>query len=1325
MAVGGAISWVSSGGGDWGTGSSWSSGAVPDPSTDALDALPGVVTISSPSTAHSLTINNTSGTIEVLFSALALSGLLNVQAGAFVLDGTLTGGTIAAAGGSFLLGGFSSTVSGITYEGTLTLGLFQYLTIDGITLLGAGGIGAGTLAVTEGQAIFGVTQTLAAGTITLGNQGLTPAFPPVLSVSQGATLTLGAQALVQTTGNSEVVSGTIVNTGTIAALVNGDTLSISGTLLNQGLIAIGQGDDVVISPGTTLSNTGTVVISGGGTLDLWGGLVNSGSISAAGGTIMADGAVTLAELLALKADGGALVLAGTLDNSGAVIQVGSSAALGMLVLTGTIRNGTIRDQGGGLVLNGGTLDGVTYQGTLGVGTNPFHANAIIDGLTLGNGGTLIITSGLLFGNTETVVAGVIDLGNPAGPASFGASAGAAVTFGAGVDIEQTGTTIGIGGSYSAGFFSSLQAGQVFKSLGTIDAGFAGGTMVLGYAAELINAGLMEVQNGATLLAQGTLLNAGTLLLGSGGTLAVTSSSSWSNTGTVRGTSGTVVLTGPVTNAELASFAGSGAMLVQEGLLDNSAGTLAIGNGSTLGVLALGPGGTIRGGVVRDGGGGLVGAAGTLDGVTYQGTLGLIHPNDLLTVTDGITMTGASGPGSAIALTGNGAALVFANGQTLTATIAIGAASAEADLETGGPGVLTLGPSTVITQVGWVAGMVASGGTIANQGTIQATLPGGHFNLAATGGMLLNSGTIDAASMDVATIGSLTNAGQVTVTTGAVLTIGQYSAAAGAALTESGATLDLNGTLSLAALATLNRSGGIVAIGGTLDLGGGTLAVGSAAALNQLRDLGVVQNGTIADSGGGMVYYGGVGALQNVTYRGLVNLTPALSNVAVQNLTVTAASGTGPGTVNLLGAGSTLTFLGSQIFGNATINFGSNAQADVIAIRDPTGTGAVLTLGSTANLQHRGTLAQIVIDRGLGDGLINRGMIAANNSGGQLVILGGTFTNAGQVVVANGDTLALQADQVSNLIGNTLSGGYWEVDSNSTLNLGMDDPIVTLNAPMVLNGAGAQVIYYDTTRFQNTSLDQTLQYVGAGGVLVVENGRTFGAAGLLHDISTINLSAGTLSASTLVIDAGGLLAGSGAVTASNIYDSGHVLAQNGELVVNGPLLIGAPAGNALIAAGATLAVNGVSNVPIQFLANTGTLVLGQSMLTYGAIIGLTGSDAIDLINVGTAGVSLNYTAGSGNGVLTVKSGASTIANLHFNGNYVLGNFSVASDGHGGTLILDPPVPAASPDWQVTLADFGAPPATAEPDSAAAGGTIAGNGAIVMLPEAPQASVLAHQ
>ncbi len=67
--------------------------------------------------------------------------------------------------------------------------------------------------------------------------------------------------------------------------------------------------------------------------------------------------------------------------------------------------------------------------------------------------------------------------------------------------------------------------------------------------------------------------------------------------------------------------------------------------------------------------------------------------------------------------------------------------------------------------------------------------------------------------------------------------------------------------------------------------------------------------------------------------------------------------------------------------------------------------------------------------------------------------------------------------------------------------------------------------------------------------------------------------------------------------------------------------------------------------------------------------LSGSDQIDLKGINFSSVHDSYS----NGILTVTDGTDTTT-LDFNGAYVLANFKFASDGSGGTIVYDPPVPA---------------------------------------------------
>lgn len=1334
------ISWTNAAGGSWSVGSNWSGGVVPTAADDVVIALPGTYAITTgfgSNPAHSVTLNDAGASLSIGFGTLALGGVLEIDAGAVSTNGgpssVIAGGTIYVQGGTFAPSG--ATLSGVTVEGYMPLG--QPSTgvtfTGGLTLEGVGGVGAGTIDVQSDQLNFSSSQIISGGTIILDN---TSTGLSGLNVFSPGTLTLAPSVTVISKPAGFYVGsivGSVINQGVISGALSLGYVGSASALLNQGTVAIGAGQVFSVQSTNTLNNTGLISIASGGTLSLLGAFSNTGSISAAGGTILAGGAVTQAELLALQPSGGDVILAGTLNNAGGTLQVGPATVLGTLLVTGGIKGGVIQDSGGGIVLNAGTLDGVTYQGTLDVTTSATatygnYLNEVVNGLTLtGTGGVgpglAVVTGDLVLGNTETINAGTIDLGSASGTASFAAASGVTGTLGSGVDVEQTGSAVAIGGygvaSFGVSYVSPLSG--TLLSQGTIDAGFASGTMTLVSGSTLVNQGLMEVRNGETLLAQGSVVNAGTLVIGAGSTLVA---SAFSNSGTIIGSGATVKLNGSMTPAELQAFAGSGAAITLAGTLNNAGGTLQVGPATALGDVTLGPGGAIVGGVVQDSGGGLIEAGGTLSGVTYQGPLNLTQPNAGLVIQNGITLMGAGGVGpGTINLTGNSSGLTFAGDSTLNATtINIGSSAGDSlsgySLSVLSPGSLTIGASSTVVHTGQSASLYE----INNAGTIQAAFAGGSFY---SNYGLTNTGTIAVSNRDAMTIFSLTNGGQVSVASGAVLNLNSLTPLAGGHVTETGATLNLGGALTLPALATISRSGGIVALSlGTLDLGGGTLNVGAGSPLGQLRmRVGTVSNGTIHDGGGGMVFYGGFGQLQNVTYQGLVNLTPAMSNLVVQGLTATNAAGTGPGAVNLLGASSTLTFQGTQTFNNATINLGSDNVTTTLHVNDMTGTGAVLTLGAGANLQQRGAMAQINIDRGLGDALINQGLIAANDAGGRLIVAGGTFTNAGKIVVANGGTFALEADQVGNLPGNVLNGGYWEVDGNSTLSLGFDDPILTMNATMVLNGPGSQIVYDDTTTFKTTSIEQSVHYIGAAGVLVVQNGQAFNDPGLFYDQGKVILSNGSLSGNPIAIGSTGLIYGTGTITANNIYDSGHVMAQGGTLVVNAPLKPGAPVGNALVNTGATLIAEQAVAVPVQFLATTGTLALAQANQMTGTIVGFTGSDAIDLLNVNPAAVTLSYAGNAGGGVLTVKSGAATAASLRFNGSYVLANFHAAADGHGGTLILDPPVGSSSADWRMTQADLQQPPRAPIGASVMNAGTVT-TGFGAPPPEGPPPALLAH-
>jgi len=96
--------------------------------------------------------------------------------------------------------------------------------------------------------------------------------------------------------------------------------------------------------------------------------------------------------------------------------------------------------------------------------------------------------------------------------------------------------------------------------------------------------------------------------------------------------------------------------------------------------------------------------------------------------------------------------------------------------------------------------------------------------------------------------------------------------------------------------------------------------------------------------------------------------------------------------------------------------------------------------------------------------------------------------------------------------------------------------------------------------------------------------------------------------------------------------------------------------------------------VTFTASTtGTLELANSQAYTGDVTGfsLTGATALDLNDIdfinGTTKATYSGTPTSG--TLTVTDGTHT-AHITLEGNYTSSTFTVASDGHGGTKVVDP-------------------------------------------------------
>jgi hypothetical protein len=117
------------------------------------------------------------------------------------------------------------------------------------------------------------------------------------------------------------------------------------------------------------------------------------------------------------------------------------------------------------------------------------------------------------------------------------------------------------------------------------------------------------------------------------------------------------------------------------------------------------------------------------------------------------------------------------------------------------------------------------------------------------------------------------------------------------------------------------------------------------------------------------------------------------------------------------------------------------------------------------------------------------------------------------------------------------------------------------------------------------------------------------------------------------------------------------------------------GNFTLAGDADAELFGASAANVTFASDsTGTLKLDAASLFSGTVAGLALGNYIDLSSLAYQGNSSpTYSStGANTGTLAVTQGANTI-NVALLGSYLANSFVASSDGHGGTLVTDPPPP----------------------------------------------------
>src|SRR5258708_4573334 len=137
------------------------------------------------------------------------------------------------------------------------------------------------------------------------------------------------------------------------------------------------------------------------------------------------------------------------------------------------------------------------------------------------------------------------------------------------------------------------------------------------------------------------------------------------------------------------------------------------------------------------------------------------------------------------------------------------------------------------------------------------------------------------------------------------------------------------------------------------------------------------------------------------------------------------------------------------------------------------------------------------------------------------------------------------------------------------------------------------------------------------------------------------------------------------------NAGTLEAAGGTLDILGAI----PGGSepATIDSGSTLELATPDAGSVTFATASGTLKLDNSQSFTGTVSGLALGNYIDLTDIAFVTNTLGYTRNTGNtgGTLSAADGGGHSASIALLGSYMASSFVASSDGHGGTLVTDPP------------------------------------------------------
>ncbi|HZR76821.1 hypothetical protein [Bradyrhizobium sp.] len=1225
--------------------------------------------------ADTLTIDET-----VTLNGASISGGTIDDTGAIVGHGAI--GSVITGSGTVESSGGTLTLSGVnTYTGETTIDSGSTLALSS-----TGSIADSSDVVDNGT--FDITATSGASIVTLSGNGTVDLGSKTLTLTNGSTTFSGAingtgGLTVDGTSTTETLGGTNIYSG-VTTIGSGETLALSstGSIADSSDVIDNGTFDISATPGASI-----VTLSGNGAVDLgnrtltltkgsttFGGIINgtggltvdgTGTTETLGGTNTYSGVTTIGsgETLALSSTGSIADSSDVVDNGTFDITATSGASIVTLSGNGTVDLGskTLTLTNGSTTFSGAidgtgglTVDGAGTTETLG-GTNTYSGVT-----TIGSGETLALSStGSIADSSDVVDNGTFDIsatdasivtlsGN--GTVKLGAhtltltngstSFSGAITGTGGLTVDGTGTeTLGGANTYSG--VTTIGSGETLalSSTGSISD-----------SSDVIDNGTFDISatSGASIV---TLSGNGTVDLGAA-TLTLTKAST-SFSGTIGGTgtgggltvaSGTQAF-GTVTLDDLTlsgSFSETGTVTIDD--------TVTL-NGATLS-------------------GGTIDVAGILDSEGTSSISGatINNPGHINVVSGKLTIDPAPFTNKGTIEVDGKADLVL-SGETVTNSVTVGLTTTNGTIQVDSQGLLTLSGSSI------------NGGIVDNLGTIDVTSASSINNTFS----FVNTGTVKADGAALTLSGTtVTNAGGTLESAGSGLVdlvnaivnngnlSGKFSTATGnSSSTLNGLTLEL-GTLVTATVGVLELTG-IITNNGEIDANGGAVHL-----VSSTLDSGTLGgSGTITTVGSGLDTFNGVTISHGTT-------------VTVADHTALDLSGTitDAGTIALSSSGHTTQL---EISGSVSLSGGGAVTMSDVA--DTTGhvDNFIVSDGSAATLTNSDTIAGAGT---IGDSnltLINSGTIDATGTHA-LVIATGVTNNSGGILEAS-------AGSELDIDGNVVNNGTIEANGVSSF------VKITGNVTNTTGSTGAIDIsaggHVEITGSVSAGETVTFEQSNGAGLLTLDDSHGFQGtiAGLVE--------APTESQENHVdlLD----LAWTGRMHVS--FASGHVTVTNGSgdhvsLAVSGTsgdfeitedssghTLLDDPAttGTVTVDSNQVLGVSAATSATIDFTnssGNTGELLLNDSHDFTGTIVGFAGdgtianSDLIDVTDVDFANVATDKTtytenaAGTGGTLTLHDANGQVLDSINFTGSYQLANFTVESDGSGGTLIVDPPVDSST-------------------------------------------------